>query len=191
MADKYQGEVTASIKAWGFKPYKEQDAFYTESVQAKMARQRGDLWTPKNPGTFDMHVVYGTRIAWVELKNDYDSIPFAALDKDKRAWLEGEATLYNYSTWMYLILGTQAPHLNPEKFPYARRAWLFPARKFLEIEASFPQKSLPMLLTNRSRLNLREGNLCAINLLKEWALLWKNGCWRITPEHPFAALMQS
>lgn len=177
MADRVASEAVRTLHGYGF---------------ATRTDPTTQLATVESPGRADVMAAKGGRAVFIEIKNGRDSFPFGNLRDNQREWAERYCLPSPYSNpyWIWLSLGGDPPHRNPEKYK-PRKTWLLPYDVFLDIEATVKpiQMSLVYRCAPGMKREIQDRKLDAINLLSGWELTWEgNSTWGIPDSHPFNTL---
>jgi hypothetical protein len=124
----------------------------------------------------------------IEVKEGEDRLAFNTISEGQREWAD-KRTEEGFKYWIALQLGRDRPD---SKSINKKRAWLVPWTKWKEMEAivSQYQKSLPLVISSRSKLQLKDNSLDAVNLLNNYELEWTNKSWKIPDSHPYNYSLQ-
>lgn len=118
------------------------------------------------------------------------SFTFSELSKKQRTWLtmwEQDGETRNRTQRAYLALGTRHGKAGAKEDP--RMLWIIPWQNWLD-EVEEPLRdlhrvSLPLDYWARQRpVDVREQGVNAMNLLRNYALDWSEGCWHLNLGNP-------
>ena len=130
--------------------------------------QNGRHQGETEPGRADVFVLFNGYGRAVVIKNADISFSFSQWRDNQREWYKNYAIPAGVPYWFWLVIGPHMPRLSADRWQ-PRKAWLFPAETFLEIEkmVSPIQNTLVYKATKRHREAIREQGLDAIPLLSD------------------------
>lgn len=123
----------------------------------------------------------------IEVKEADDRIAFNAISDGQREWAD-KRTEEGFKYWIALQLGRDRPD---SKSVNKKRAWLIPWTKWKEMEATLSeyQKSLPLIVSSKSKNALKDNSLDAITIFYDYELKWDGG-WKIPTNHLYNYSLQ-
>lgn len=185
MADRSQDTATNTLRAWGFWTFKAADALKV------VYGSRRQLKKPAQPGRADVIAGWNGQLIFVEVKDGKKSFSFARWEDHQRRWAAAVERVCRLPYWLFLVMGTDNPNYNPEKYT-PKRAWLLPGRTMLAVERLLMpyQASIPYRAGKGYSKVLQERELDAVHLLHKYELPWGKGRYDLPQTHPFFTAFQ-
>lgn len=126
--------------------------------------------------------VWGKTIP-VEIKQDETRFPFSDLKQHQRDGLLEWEERHDSLSWIYLMLGTDRVNSNS---PKRRQSWLVPTSAFLQAEQLcrvYGLKSMPLDFSTVQRVDVKEAQIYATSIFKNYRLEWQTGGWVLPKAH--------